>query len=56
MRDVISDTHQLLFIKLTSNKKRISDTLSVITAVEQILWPVGLTSSYIIEVVVCLIP
>ena len=26
------------------------------TAVEHILWPVGLTSSYIIEVVVCLIP
>ena len=27
-----------------------------LTAVEQILWAVGLTSSYIIEVVVCLIP
>ena len=27
-----------------------------VTAVEQKLWPVGLTSSYIIEVVVCLIP
>ena len=27
-----------------------------VTAVEHILWPVGLTSSHIIEVVVCLIP
>ena len=26
------------------------------TAVEQIIWPGGLTSSYIIKVVVCLIP
>ena len=31
-------------------------TRGCFTAVEQINWPVGLTSSYIIEVVVCLIP